>query len=94
VNASTTVFGNDVGEELRKHFGLLAWPAYSATALASSVAGFDVKTAAGTHHMAHDESDERQESRLLRNTEGFAADTADFLHVLHAGNSGGPRYRR
>ena len=86
--ASITVFGMMC---IRKSVTLcaLAWPAYSATALGSSVAGLMLNPLPGfttlptTRPMSESERgyDFKVEQR-------FAADAADLLHVLHPGDAG------
>ncbi len=49
----------------------------------------DIKTAAGTHDVPHDEPDEqRKRGDNFEIEKGFAADPANFFHVVHAGDPG------
>ncbi len=51
--------------------------------------GIDIKTAARVHHIADDESDEqRKGGDYFEIQQGFATDTTNLFHVVHAGNSG------
>jgi len=79
---------NDVDEELRNTLGF-GLAGIFGHGLSVQRRGIDVKTAAGTHQIAHNESNEQGKRRdCFEIQKGFAADAADFLHVLHAGDSG------